>query len=74
MTQTQKQDALLPAVTRVDDAARMCAAGLDALDDGTARLRGVDTSDLDTAARLVAECRKKLQQAHTLIVGVALAK
>lgn len=75
MTQIEKQNALLPAATKVDDLARLCSPAIDDIDTGTARLRagGVMAGDLDAAARLVLEAKKKLQAAHTLIIGVALA-
>lgn len=77
MTRTERQNALLPAVTQADDAARLCGQALASLDTGTAALlvRTVGTSGpLDAAAVLIKEAKGKLHAAHKLICGVAMGE
>lgn len=74
MTTTEKQNALLPAVTHADDAARLCGQALAALDTGTAAVvaRTVGTSEpLDAAAVLLKEAKAKIYAADKLMRQVA---
>ncbi len=76
MTRTERQNALLPAVTHADDAARLCGQALASLDSGTAALvaRSVPTEALDAAAVLVKEAKAKLHAADRLMRQVALGE
>ena len=73
MTTTERQDALLPAVTHADDAARLCGQALAALDTGTAVLiaRSVPHEALDAAATYLKEAKAKLYAADKLMRQVA---
>jgi hypothetical protein len=74
MTRTERQNALLPAVTQADDAARLCGLALASLDTGTAALvaRTVGTAEpLDAAAVLLKEAKAKIYAADRLMRQVA---
>ena len=77
MTRAERQNALLPAVTHADDAARLCGQAIAALDTGTAALiaRTVGSAEpLDAAAVLLKEAKAKLHAADRLMRQVALGE